>query len=479
MEITIQEIESLAPNAAAAKNGRDLVSKNKYANLKISEDGTLIWGECAGSGKNPYYCSADYAEANKPVFRCNCPSRQFPCKHGIGLLYAFQKGLQFDVAEIPEDIASKRAKIEKRQEKKEQEKQDIKEKAAKQSAKPKNTKTIIKKLDAQLSGIEVAQKLLRNIVQVGLSGIDSATKKTLTAQIKELGNYYIGGIQTAFNNLLVELDYVEGDEYTSVIDQLNYISALLKKSKEYIEWKKENPEADPEINSAIEEQIGFVWKLTDLMQYGLYEENAEILQLSYYSYDNIARKEFVDEGYWFNLKTGKIYKSKNYRPYRAAKYIKEENSCFEVLQLPELFIYPGDVNPRARWESSKFRAATKEDREKVGASANGNFAEVVKQAKGTIKNPLMDKNPVVLLKLHKANMQGEHIVIEDKEGNKLTLTDFPGQNIYTETSLKSILPANCEGLTLMAMIDNDVKTGEFSITALSLTTPDKIIRLLY
>jgi len=479
MKITIQQIETLATNASAAKNGRDLVIKNKFSNMKISSDETLIWGQCAGSGKNPYFCSADYVDENNPVFRCNCPSRQFPCKHCIGLLYAFQKGMQFNSAEIPEDIAGKRAKIEQRVEKKEQQKTDIKEKAAQQSAKPKNSKAIIKKLDAQLSGIEVAQKLLRSVVQTGLSSVDATAKKTLLGQIKELGNYYIGGVQTAFNNLLIELNHVEGDMYTNVIDQLNYISALLKKSQEYLTWKKENTEANPEINSAIEEQIGYVWKLTDLMQYGLYEENAEILQLSFYSYDNEARKEFVDEGYWFNLKTSKIYKSKNYRPYRAAKYIKEENTCFEVLQLPELFIYPGDVNPRARWESSAFRDTTADDRNKVIANAATNYAEIVKQAKNTIKNPLMDKNPVVLIKLKKAYIAEEHIIIEDKEGNKLTIADLPSQHIFTATALKSILPADCSNLALAVMIDNDVKTGFFSVAALSLVAPEKIIRLLY
>jgi hypothetical protein len=479
MKITVQEIEILAPNAAAAKNGKDLVVKNKFANLKISDDGSLIWGQCSGSGANPYFCSADYADESKPVFRCNCPSHQFPCKHGIGLLYAFEKGLKFTVAEIPEDIAGKRAKIEQRAEKKEQQKLNIKEKAAKQSDKPKNTKSIVKKVEAQLSGIDAAQKLLRNIVQMGLSGIDAATKRTLDTQIKELGNYYIEGIQLAFNNLLVELTYVKADEYTDVISQLNYISALLKKSQEYLTAKKENPEAEPELTSAIEEQTGYVWKLTDLMQYGLYEENAELIQLSFNSYDNIARKAVVDEGYWFNLKTGKIYKSKNYRPYKALRYIKEENSCFDILQIPELFIYPGDVNPRARWETPKFRTITDDDRTKLLAASVADYAEVVKTAKSTIKNPLMEKNPVVLIRLNKAYIAGEHIVLEDKGGSKLTILDLPNQQIFTDPILKSILPGKCENLALTAMIDNDIKNGMFSVTALSLITPDKIIRLLY
>ncbi|MDR2953805.1 MAG: SWIM zinc finger domain-containing protein [Prevotella sp.] len=480
MEITQKKIEEMAPNADAAKNGRDLVKKNKFSNLKISADKNLIWGECAGSGKNPYYCSADYMDEHNPVFRCNCPSRQFPCKHALGLLYSYEANSgAFSIADIPDDILSKREKIEKKQEKKTQEKESIKEKADK--PKKVNKAAFTKKADAQLNGIEIAGKILKDIVQTGLSSVDAKIRKTLQVQVKELGNYYINGIQTAFNNLLLELDDVENEEYTHVIDQINYISALLKKSTDYLNKRKEDPEAEPELNSAIEEQIGYIWKLTELMQYGLYEENAELIQLSFNSYDNPARKEYVDEGIWMNLKTGKIYKTKNFRPYKAAKYIKEDNSSFDVLQLKELFIYPGDQNPRVRWEPEavKERKAEMKDLASILAFSSDNYTETVKSVKNTIKNPLMDKNPVVLISLNKAYLNGENLVVEDKQGNKLTLKDIKEQNVSSATNLKAILPSQPEGFALTVMINNDVQTGLLSAQPMSLITPEKIIRLLY
>lgn len=480
MEITQKKIEELAPNADAAKNGRDLVKKSKFANLKISSEKNLIWGECAGSGKNPYYCSADYIEENNPVFRCNCPSRQFPCKHAIGLLYAYEaNSAAFSVSDVPEDILSKREKIEKKQEKKEQEKESIKEKAEK--PKKVNKAAFVKKIDAQIAGIDIAGKILKDIVQTGLSSVDAKISRTLQAQVKELGNYYIGGIQTAFNNLLLELGNVENEEYTQVIDQINFISALLKKSIDYLNKRKEDPEGNPELDSAIEEQIGYVWKLIELMQYGLYEENGELIQLSFNSYDNQARKEYVDEGLWLNLKTGRIYKTKNYRPYRAAKYIKEDNSSFDVLQLKEMYIYPGDQNPRVRWEAEavKERKLTTKDLATILAFASANYADTIKAVKNTIKNPLMDKHPVVLISLHKAYLNGDNLVVEDKQGNKLTLKDIEEQNVSSATNLKAILPSAPEGFALTVMMNNDVQTGLLSAQPMSLITPEKIIRLLY
>lgn len=479
MELTTQQIEGMAPNAAAAKNGRDLVAKNKFSGLSTDADGQLIWGQCAGSGKNPYYCSADFLNPSSPVFRCTCPSRQFPCKHCIGLLYAHEKGLSFSTADVPEDIAAKREKLEKKQEKKEQEKQTLKEKAA--APKKVNKAALVKKIDSQLSGLDTAAKLLSHIVNSGISAIDAKEVKNLQGRIKELGNYYIPGVQTAFNNLLLELAAVEDDEYTRVIDQINYIHALLKKAGEYLAARKENPEAPPETESEIEEQIGYVWKLADLIPLGLYEENAELVQLSFDSYDNRARKEFVDEGAWLNLKSGVIYRTRNYRPYKAVKYIKEEDSSLAVSLLKELYVYPGGINPRIRWEPEALseREVTTADIGRIHGFAAANYADAIKKAKTVIKNPLSDKNPLVLLALHRVFLNGERLVIQDGAGTDITLRDLPWLEASAETILKLVLPSDCAGMSLLAMFHNDVAEGVFYAQPMSLVSADKIIRLFY
>jgi hypothetical protein len=230
MEITRMKIEELAPNPNAAKNGRALVEKNKLSNLRISADRTLIWGECAGSGSEPYLCSADYVDEHHPVFRCTCPVRQLPCKHTLGLLYAYEKALPFTTADIPADILSKREKIEQHQQKKIADKEARRDKTAK--PKPANKNAVVKKIDAQLAGVELAGRILTNIIRNGLLSIDAKVYGTLREQSRELGNYYVAGIQNAFNNLWQELENVKNDEYTAVIDRINYISALLRKSAE-------------------------------------------------------------------------------------------------------------------------------------------------------------------------------------------------------------------------------------------------------
>ena len=210
MELTQNYIDSLAPNASAASNGKSL-AKGSFTRLNISKEDDLLFGLCSGSGKNPYSCSVDFIDATKPVTRCSCPSRQIPCKHALGLMYAYVGGAEFTVGEIPDDIQDKRNKLEKRQEAKAR----TKDENAPVEAKPPSKAQIsgaIKKMEAQLEGIALADKLLLSIVQTGLAGIDAKTAASYKEQIKQLGNYYINGIQAAFNELFILLEEEKGKE---------------------------------------------------------------------------------------------------------------------------------------------------------------------------------------------------------------------------------------------------------------------------
>jgi hypothetical protein len=84
---TAQQILALAPDASSAKSGQGLASAGKW--VTIGHNDIAAWGECQGSGSNPYQTQIDLAE---PAFKCSCPSRKFPCKHAIGLFLLLAKG---------------------------------------------------------------------------------------------------------------------------------------------------------------------------------------------------------------------------------------------------------------------------------------------------------------------------------------------------------------------------------------------------
>jgi len=78
--LNADQILALAPDAGSAKAGQALANRRKW--LALGHNDRAAWGECQGSAREPYRTQIDLAE---PAFRCSCPSRKFPCKHGLGL----------------------------------------------------------------------------------------------------------------------------------------------------------------------------------------------------------------------------------------------------------------------------------------------------------------------------------------------------------------------------------------------------------
>src|SRR5688572_26690064 len=169
-------VDASAPNPAAIKNGRALLLKGKFITLHKSEDETLIFGTCKGSGATPYACSSDFIRPDQPTHRCSCPSRQFPCKHCLGLMYAYAQSKKFTKISVPEELQAKREKVMARVEKKQTE-----------ADKPKqvNKAALSKKIKAQLDGIDVLQRLTQDLVRLGIGNMNAKIAREMEEQAKQ------------------------------------------------------------------------------------------------------------------------------------------------------------------------------------------------------------------------------------------------------------------------------------------------------
>jgi SWIM zinc finger len=81
LKFTEPQIQSLAPDDASLKAGKILSAKANW--LLAQYNNRVVWGEIKGSGAKPYLTQIDI---NNIAFKCSCPSRKFPCKHGLGLM---------------------------------------------------------------------------------------------------------------------------------------------------------------------------------------------------------------------------------------------------------------------------------------------------------------------------------------------------------------------------------------------------------
>ncbi|MEV4003366.1 SWIM zinc finger family protein [Actinomadura sp. NPDC049753] len=83
-----EQVLGLAPDASSARAAGGVAKPAKWAGTGCDDE--AVWGECQGSGKSSYRTCADLTG---PAFRCTCPSRKFPCKHALALLFLWADGL--------------------------------------------------------------------------------------------------------------------------------------------------------------------------------------------------------------------------------------------------------------------------------------------------------------------------------------------------------------------------------------------------
>lgn len=85
---TVEQVLALAPDDASRKAGSRLGSAGPWSGGGCDGSGA-VWGQCKGSGSKPYLTVID---TTGPAYKCNCPSRKFPCKHALGLLLVWASG---------------------------------------------------------------------------------------------------------------------------------------------------------------------------------------------------------------------------------------------------------------------------------------------------------------------------------------------------------------------------------------------------
>lgn len=480
MELTEQFVLLQAPNPAAAENGRKLSKKGSFSDRRKTGDGVLFWADCAGSGKNPYRVSIDFTQPDAPVCRCSCPSRQFPCKHALGLMFEILAQKPFEEAEIPPDIAEKRAKQAARAAKKAAE--------ATEPSKPKkpNAAAQKKKLSKQLEGLDMAEKMVNDLLSGGLGALAGSSAQSFDKLAQDLGSCYLTGPQTAFTRIALAVRTVQKDPaqagaaYAQALRELVALRSVIKKGRTFLQDKLEAGSFSPE-DSTLFEALGGVWKLEDLKAIGSVKENARLAQLSFdVSFDE-AKREYVERGWWLDIDTGALYQTLNLRPVKALKYVKGDDSRFGLLEVPALSVYPGEGDRRVRWESASTRPLTPEEQAALPALAQPDLAAAVKLVKGKIKNTLAPKFLAVLVPIGRLGRAGEVFVLEDPAGSRIVLRDRPEDGSdHVSTTRLALLPEEVPaGSALFGLMFYDEGDRTLFLHPYSVVTPGEIVRLMF
>ncbi len=482
MNLTEQFILLQAPNPAAAENGRKLSKKGSFSAHKRTEDGALYWAECAGSGKNPYRVSIDFTNQDAPTCRCSCPSRQFPCKHALGLMFEMLAAKPFETAEMPQDIAEKRARQAARAAKK------AAGDGGDKPAKPKkpNAAARKKKLAKQLEGLDMAERMVNDLLTSGLGTLAGSSAQTFDKLAKDLGSCYLTGPQTAFTRIALTVRTVQKNPeqadaaYAEALRLLVALRSTIKKGRVFLEGKLEAGDYSAE-DSALFEALGGVWKLEELQAVGAVKENARLAQLSFDVSLDDARREYVERGWWIDIDSGELWQTLNLRPLKALKHVKGDDSRFGLLEIPALYIYPGEGDRRVRWDSAAVRPLTAEEHAALPALAQPDLTAAVKLVKGKIKNTLAPKFLAVLLPVGRIGRVGDEYTLEDPQGGRIALRDRPEDGpghacVERLGMLPREIPA---GSALFGLMFYDGRDKALCLHPYSVITPDEILRLQY
>lgn len=226
MNLSEDQILTLAPDESSKKSGKDLANPAKWVSKGVSEE--ALWGECQGSGSKPYQTQIDIVNI---AFKCSCPSRKFPCKHGLGLLllYARQKNI-FTTNEPPQwviDWLSKRTEKQEKQAEKKDKPVDEAAQVKRQQARQSKVSDGLEELNTWIK--DIIRNGIMNMPEKGSVFFENMARRMVDAQapgiagmIRTLGesNFYAEGWPTQFMDQLLRIYLVmEGYKNSSSLNE--------------------------------------------------------------------------------------------------------------------------------------------------------------------------------------------------------------------------------------------------------------------
>ena len=478
-----QEIRPLAPNDSAFRNGKKISDSGAFTERFCSKDESYYAGSCKGSGKSLYQVSACFEEGKAPVIRCSCPSRQFPCKHGIALLFEIAAGKDFAETEIPEDIVKKQEKLKKRDDKKNEEKTELAEGKPQAKKKSASGQTAFrKKTEKQLEGLLLLDEALSRRMKLGLLSGLTNMKEEDALLVKRLGDSYLSGPQQLFRRFSLALgaaahmrEQGEKERYLrEAVRELEKLRTLVRRGSAYLTERLEAKAGEPDANP-LYDALGGVRKKEELEALGLMLSETALIQLAFEVRYDEAKREFLDLGHWISLADGTLYREMNYRPVSAKNYIAEKDSSDRRLRaerFPYYPAFPGEA-ARIRLEDATAEQPEPSDFERIIGFA-APIAQAEKQAIKALQSVLAEDKAPALLQLSDVAVKEDAVYLRDAAGSQLRITDANG----SEAALRLLSQFDTGKSAVFGLFFSDEVRRELCFLPQSLVTGRGIIRLM-
>ncbi|MEN7548092.1 SWIM zinc finger family protein [Rapidithrix thailandica] len=383
MLLSEEQVTALAPDTSSVKAGKGLASAAKWPLLGVNEK--ALWGHCKGSGKRPYQTQVDLQNI---AFKCSCPSRKFPCKHGLGLLYLYARDTAaFAQAETPDWVSEW---LDKRN--------DRAEKKAEKKAKPVDEKAQAKRTEARMKkvhdGVEELQIWMKDLIRNGLLNIPNRAYEYWQAPAKRMIDAQAPGLAGRLK-ALGNINYFDDQWTEELLQHLGQLYLLTESFK--------NLEALPEdFQEEVKSLIGFNQNKEELLQQEGVQDQWLVLSRT------------LEEEEQLKVERNWLYGQKSKRFALVLQFFVR-TQVSELKLMPgtsfqgELVFYPG-VHP--------YRALLKQQ-EPVKVASEPVFEEELSKAMlsfadAVIRNPFHEKIPLLLGNMHFVHRQEASFFMDQK-----------------------------------------------------------------
>ncbi|MDB4733509.1 SWIM zinc finger family protein [Planctomicrobium sp.] len=246
MEVSHQQIREIAPDEKSMVAANKLLSSKLWSKSGLSEG--AVWGICGG-GRN-YQVGVDFADMG---FRCNCPSRKFPCKHVLALLLLLSSSPDiFSLESSPDWLDTW---LEKRRLKREQ-------KATRESepAKPVDKEAQAKRIKSRENnvsdGIEQLIIWLDDLIRSGIAALETKPFSFWDTQARRLIDAQAKGLANRVRNL-AEIPGSSQDWSQRMLEELGSLRLL-------VQAYQRQDTLSPNLQAEVRQLVGWTVSQTEL-----------------------------------------------------------------------------------------------------------------------------------------------------------------------------------------------------------------------
>lgn len=390
MHITHDLVTQLAPDDAAAKAGMQLATPAKW--LHAHAHSTALWGECKGSGSTPYFTQIDLQQV---AFKCSCPSRKFPCKHGLGLMWLYVKEPAFftqesQVADRVTEWLNKR-----------QEKAGIKaEKAAKQEKTTDETAQLKRSYQREQKveqGLDELESWMKDIIRTGIKHMPTQQYTLFQHIVARMVDAQASGVANQLRDIS-EINYYSHNWETEFMKQFSLLYFLVQAYRNRAalptEWQQE-----------LRGRLGWNTNKEELAALPLRECSWSVLRVERNPFDKlIAEKTWL-----LNLDTHEIaYQLQFFMPQQASSM---QMYAIGLVLKAKTVHYPGRASLRlwikeAVVQPDKYRPLTH-------PTDMASLMDEISRIKQL--NPLKEEIPFLMAEVRVVNAKGKWFLIDARQ----------------------------------------------------------------